>query len=98
MLQFFKDVKSGVSITYSLSPVFDKSCLPCFTAEIFTFLESLFLLRLLIDTFVLKIFIYLALSCLNCGTQDLRSLLWHAESSSLTKDQTQSPCIGSMES
>ena len=42
---------------------------------------------------------------LNCGTQDLRSLLWvensqlqDAGSSSLTRDGTRAPCIGSSES
>ena len=37
-----------------------------------------------------KKFSYLAVPGLSCGMQDLRSLLWHGSSSSLTRDWTQS--------
>ena len=40
-------------------------------------------------------FVYLAAPRLSCGTRDLQSSLQHVGSSSLTKDQTQSPCSGS---
>ena len=53
----------------------------------------------------LYIFIYLTVPDLSCGTQDPRSLLQYAEffslvvgSSSLTRDRTQAPCIGSLAS
>ena len=41
--------------------------------------------------------IYLAVQGLSCGTQDLGYSLQHAGSSSLTRDGTQVPCIGSAE-
>ena len=45
-----------------------------------------------------KILIYLAMSGLNCGMWAIPSLLQHAGSSSLIRDQTQAPCIGSADS
>ena len=47
--------------------------------------------------FTLKIFIYLAMSGLSCGTRDHLSSR-HAGASSLTRDGGQAPCIGSPES
>ena len=44
------------------------------------------------------LFIYLAVPGLSCGTWNLQSLFQHAGSSSLTRDQTQATCIGSVES
>ena len=41
-------------------------------------------------------FIYLAALGLRCGMQDLQ--LWQVGSSSLTRDRTQAPCLGSRES
>lgn len=42
-----------------------------------------------------KIFNYLAVPDLGCSMWDLPSSLWHVESSSLTRDQTWAPCVGS---
>ena len=42
------------------------------------------------------LFIYLAALGLSCGMWDLQ--LWHVESSSLTRDQTRAPCVGTAES
>ena len=47
------------------------------------------------DTYL---FIYLAALGLSCSTWHLHSLLRHVKSSSLTRDLTQAPCLGSMES
>ena len=48
--------------------------------------------------YCLFLFIYLAALSIRCSTQDLQSSLWHVGSNSLTRDQTQAPCIGSTES
>ena len=51
-----------------------------------------------------EIFIYLTRPSLSCSTQDPQAplwqepQLWHGGSSSLTRDGTQAPCIGSTES
>ena len=47
----------------------------------------------LFDLFFFQI--YLAVPGLSCGTQDLE--LQHSGSSSLTRNGTRTPCIGSME-
>ena len=52
---------------------------------------------LLLSSFFLK-YIYLAALGLSCDTQDLQFSLWHVGSSSLTRDWTWAPCIGSRES
>ena len=44
------------------------------------------------------LFIYLVALGLSCSTQDPQFSLWHARSSSLTRDRTPDPCIGSIES
>ena len=44
------------------------------------------------------LFIYMVALGLSCDTQDPRFSLWHARSSSLTRDWTPDPCIGSIES
>ena len=41
------------------------------------------------------LFIYLAVQCLSCSTWNLQPLLQYVGSSSLTRDQTQAPCIES---
>ena len=46
----------------------------------------------------LKIFIYLAVPAGSCDTLDIQALLWHVGSSSLIRDWTWAPCIGSTES
>ena len=51
---------------------------------------------LLFNIFKNIYFIYLATLGLSCSIQDFQ--LWHVESSSLTRDQTQAPCIVSLES
>ena len=53
--------------------------------------------------FLNYLFIYLAALGVSHGTRDLRCgmqdlSLWHMGSSSLARDQTQAPCIASMES
>ena len=47
--------------------------------------------------FLFLIFVYLASLGLRCGMQDLRSVLWHVGSSSLTQDGTRAPWTGSAE-
>ena len=47
---------------------------------------------------LLKIFIYLVFLGLSSSPQDLQPSLWHVGSSSLTRDGTLAPCIGSLES
>ena len=51
---------------------------------------------LLPSFFFFSIFTYLAVLGLSCDTWDIQSLLQHMGSSSLTRDQTQAPCIRSM--
>ena len=52
--------------------------------------------RALLPSIFFLIFTYLAVLGLTCDTWDIKSLLQHMGSSSLTRDQTQAPCIGSM--
>ena len=42
--------------------------------------------------------VYMAVLDLSCARGEFFFKLWHMESSSLTRDQTQAPCIGSLES
>ena len=44
------------------------------------------------------IHIFMAVRGLSCSTRDLQSPLWHVGSSSLIRNESQAPCIGSMES
>ena len=64
-------------------------------------------LHCVLSLFIFLIFIYLASSSLSCGKLDLCcgtracgifSCSMHVGSSSLTRDPTQTPCIGSMDS
>ena len=78
----------------------------------YQFFSSVLLEVLLLSLFVcFNIYLFiLAVPGLSCGMQDLRcgvwasqlwhadSQLWHVGSSSLTRDRTWAPCIGSVES
>ena len=77
------------------------STVQCYVFKKYSLEEKIIDLKMTL--FFSLIFIYLAVPGHSCSMQDLylrhaNSLLWHVGSSSLTRDQTQAPSIGSSES